>query len=215
MKYGFTPNFMSTQVSAGLRERKKQQTRDAISAVATRLFIEKGFEAVPVAEVAHAAQVSVNTIFNYFSTKEELFFDRGREVVELTAKLVRERHPGEAPFDALERGMRGALRSADLLAIAQRSVPFLQAIEDSPTLKARERRLFDESEMQLTAALREAKVKSPWAELLASQVTALQWRVVQEHRRRVLAKEPQPKLRRALGVMLGHGLTLLRDGWPR
>ena len=55
----------------GLRERKKRQTRQYISDVATGLFMERGFDAVTVAEVADAADVSVNTVYNYFSTKEK------------------------------------------------------------------------------------------------------------------------------------------------
>lgn len=59
----------------GLRERKKAETRQAISDVATRLFEARGFEAVTVAEIAAAANVSAKTVFNYFPAKEDLFFD--------------------------------------------------------------------------------------------------------------------------------------------
>src|SRR4051794_24040779 len=59
----------------GLRERKKAATRQAISDVATRLFEARGFEAVTVAEIAAAANVSAKTVFNYFPAKEDLFFD--------------------------------------------------------------------------------------------------------------------------------------------
>ena len=59
----------------GLRERKKAETRQAISDTATRLFEARGFEAVTVAEIAAAANVSAKTVFNYFPAKEDLFFD--------------------------------------------------------------------------------------------------------------------------------------------
>jgi AcrR family transcriptional regulator len=59
----------------GLRERKKAEMRQAISDVATRLFEARGFEAVTVAEIAAAADVSAKTVFNYFPAKEDLFFD--------------------------------------------------------------------------------------------------------------------------------------------
>ena len=56
----------------GLRERKKRQTRDAIAAAALALFLERGFDAVTVADVARAADVSEKTVFNHFPTKEDL-----------------------------------------------------------------------------------------------------------------------------------------------
>jgi AcrR family transcriptional regulator len=59
----------------GLRERKKAETRQTISDVATRLFEARGFEPVTVAEIAAAANVSAKTVFNYFPAKEDLFFD--------------------------------------------------------------------------------------------------------------------------------------------
>src|SRR3954471_21906555 len=106
----------------GLRERKKQQTRLAISAVATRLFIERGFEAVTVAEVAAAAGVSVNTVFNYFATKEELFFDRGPEVTEAPSEVVRARRRGESAVAALRRSFRKIVKGKTTL-LQARGIP--------------------------------------------------------------------------------------------
>ncbi|RBM20420.1 TetR/AcrR family transcriptional regulator [Streptomyces sp. PT12] len=91
---------------AGLRERKKRQTRQQISEVATGLFLERGFDAVTVAEVAEAANVSVNTVYNYFPTKEELFFDREAALVERPSGWVRHRARGESAAEAVLRGLR-------------------------------------------------------------------------------------------------------------
>jgi AcrR family transcriptional regulator len=96
----------------GLRESNKARTRLAISDVATRLFIERGFENVTVAEIADAAQVSVKTVFNYFSSKEELFFDRADDVRDALLDAVRERPDG--------MGLLEALRAV----LADRRVPF-------------------------------------------------------------------------------------------
>jgi AcrR family transcriptional regulator len=87
----------------GLRERNKARTRLAISDVATRLFIEHGFENVTVAQVADAAQVSVKTVFNYFSSKEELFFDRADDVLAEIVRAVLERPQGATALGALHR----------------------------------------------------------------------------------------------------------------
>ncbi len=93
----------------GLRQRKKDKTRWlVISQIATRLFIRRGLDRVTIAEVAAAADVSVNTIFNYFPTKEDLLFDREREVVAALANVVRGRPPGESVLEALRHSFRYA-----------------------------------------------------------------------------------------------------------
>jgi AcrR family transcriptional regulator len=75
----------------GLRERKKRQVRQRISNVATALFLVHGFDNVTVAQVAAAAEVSEQTVFNYFSTKESLFFDRSEPMIRTVADAVGER----------------------------------------------------------------------------------------------------------------------------
>ena len=79
----------------GRRERKKQQTREKIARVAMELFIERGFEQVTVTEVAEAADVSVNTVYNYFPTKEDLFFGLHQPMEASLAGIVRQREKGE------------------------------------------------------------------------------------------------------------------------
>jgi AcrR family transcriptional regulator len=91
----------SVPTVAGLRAWKKARTRVAISDVATRLFVERGFEAVTLADIAAAAEVSVKTIFNYFSSKEELFFDRTDDVIGAIADAVIDRAPGTTVVGAL------------------------------------------------------------------------------------------------------------------
>lgn len=88
-------------VDPGLRERKKAQTRLAISDVATRLFVERGFDAVTVADVATAAGVSIKTVFNYFGSKEELFLDRDAAIRSLVVSVVADRPPGQTVTGAL------------------------------------------------------------------------------------------------------------------
>src|SRR4051794_10762590 len=88
-------------METGRRERKKQQTRQAISDVATTLFLERGFDAVTVAEVARAADVAVQTVFNHFPAKEDLFFDEPGWWTG-PARAVREAPVGADPVNVLE-----------------------------------------------------------------------------------------------------------------
>jgi AcrR family transcriptional regulator len=93
-------------LASGLRERKKQRTRREISDVATMLFARRGFEQVTLAEIAEAAEVSVKTIFNYFGSKEELYFDRRGELRDSLIATVRERDPGTTVLEAIHALLR-------------------------------------------------------------------------------------------------------------
>jgi AcrR family transcriptional regulator len=87
----------------GLRERKKRQTREAIAHAAMTLFVEHGFDAVTVADVARAADVSEKTVFNYFPAKEDLVLHGGDERRAALIEAIRSRPPGTsivAPFRA-------------------------------------------------------------------------------------------------------------------
>jgi AcrR family transcriptional regulator len=92
-----------TAATEGLRERKKRQTREAIAAAAMALFRERGFDAVTIADIARAADVSEKTIFNYFPAKEDLVFREGGERRAAIIQAIRDRAAGEsfvAPFRA-------------------------------------------------------------------------------------------------------------------
>ena len=67
---------MQVSEPLGLRERKKEQTRQLIAETARRLFAERGFEQVTVAQIARAADVAEQTVYNYFPTKEDLVYWR-------------------------------------------------------------------------------------------------------------------------------------------
>jgi AcrR family transcriptional regulator len=108
----------------GLRERKKRAARETIAATARRLFAERGFDAVTVAEVAAAADVSEKTVFNHFATKEDLAFAGREEGIAQFVAAIAERAPGSSILDVF-RAMTHTILDVfvaggdeDLLAVA-------------------------------------------------------------------------------------------------
>jgi AcrR family transcriptional regulator len=151
----------------GLRERKKRQTRQLIADTARRLFAERGFESVTVAEVARAADVAEATVFNYFPTKEDLFYSRLEAFEEELLAAIREREPGEsvlAAFRGFLLEQRGVLAmkspGGDDEATKQlRTVT--RVIIESPALLARERQVFARYAEALTVLIAEETGSPP------------------------------------------------------
>lgn len=122
----------------GLRERKKRQTRQHISDVATGLFLERGFDAVTIAEIARAADVSVNTVYNYFPAKEDLFLDRGKGIVDRVARWVRGRRAGESAAEAVLRELREAVETlSHTVGLFDGYADFMQVIIEAESLRSR------------------------------------------------------------------------------
>jgi AcrR family transcriptional regulator len=88
-------------MSIGLRERKKQQTRQAIHEAAMRLFAERGFEATTIADIAEAADVAPRTFFAYFPSKEEAVFPKYETAHAEFDRILRERPAGTTALEAL------------------------------------------------------------------------------------------------------------------
>ncbi len=140
----------------GLRERKKARTRASIADAAIDLFGRHGFDRVTVAEVARAAEVSVATVFNYFPTKEDLFFDRQDEIVSHLANVVRDRHPAEPFVAACRRDMLALIERGDWrVGLSPQMARFYTMVDESPALQARSRLLLDRSVALLTSAIAE------------------------------------------------------------
>jgi AcrR family transcriptional regulator len=91
----------TTAVTPGLRERKKRATRERLGDVAARLFAEHGYDDVAIADVARAAGVSEQTVYNYFPTKPDLVFDRADDVLEKIRGTISGRDPELSPADAM------------------------------------------------------------------------------------------------------------------
>jgi AcrR family transcriptional regulator len=132
----------------GLRERKKQQTRQLIADTARRLFAQRGFEAVTVAEVAREADVAEKTVFNYFPTKEDLFYSRLEAFEEELLEAVRAREPGTSMLAAVQGFLLDqegvfSLKAPEEDDEATRQLRTVtRVITESPALLARERQVF-------------------------------------------------------------------------
>jgi AcrR family transcriptional regulator len=125
----------------GLRDQKKAETRQTISHVATRLFIERGFENVSVDEVAREAGVARKTVFNYFLRKEDLFFDREEELRSLVRAAIADRGE-QSPVRAFQALMRTLLKTGHpIFRMSDRPIQFWRTVVESPALTTYAREL--------------------------------------------------------------------------
>lgn len=175
----------------GLRERKKLRMYQEVSGVAVRLFLEKGFDAVSVAEVAAAAGISKPTLFRYFPAKEDLVLqqiaDHREEAARVVAGTVR-------PVDALRRHFLDGLDRCDPTTGLNDDpgvLAFHSLLYGTPALVAR---LFEYQERS-EAALAEALGGGLDARLAAGQIVAVQRILAQENWRRVAAGEGVEQVR--------------------
>src|SRR5262245_17041402 len=158
----------------GLRESKKLRTRQEIADAAMRLFAQRGFERVTVADVAAEASVSEKTVYNYFPTKEDLFFDEvpAREAALVAA--VRGRREGETILAALRR-----LQSAECRRLC--SPPFAvfaRILEESPALRAKELEVMARFSRTLAEAIRdELAVDERDARIAAGVLVSVHWQL--------------------------------------
>ena len=199
----------------GLRELKKAQTRQTIADTALRLFTERGFDQVTVAEVARKAVVSEATLFNYFPTKEDLLFSSMGAYEARLVDAVRDRDSGTSAVAALTEFLlrpqhdRLSSMDSDVLATMARMVTA------SPALLARERLVFAEHTAELAAVL--AQETGADAEDLAPSVVAnalmgVHRAILDSVRRRALDGQPNPSLARDVRLQAGRALTLLAQG---
>jgi AcrR family transcriptional regulator len=172
-------------------ERGGPQTRAKISQVATRLFLERGFDAVTVAEVAREAGVSSVTVFKHFPRKEDLLLDRAADAVELLRSAVRDRAPG---VDVLASLRDTTLRLVDarhaLSGVADGSIPFFRTVAASPALLARAREIASELQRTLAEELGRDPAFDGDATLLAAFFIAGYSTVLVETARRLTAGDP-------------------------
>jgi AcrR family transcriptional regulator len=212
------------RVAAGLRERKKARTRRAISDTATRMFMERGFEAVTLAEIAEAADVSVKTVFNYFGCKEQLFLDREGEIFAAITASIADRPEGSAITEALGAqlgdhripagGGWDGLRDPDGYALFRR---FLRTWHESPSLQARYRlsneRLADALRATLAGEVGlpedDDRVRVMAAMLVG--VIGLRYETIAAA---VLAEAPADEVERRVRAVVGEGMARVARAFP-
>ncbi|RST17094.1 TetR family transcriptional regulator [Streptomyces sp. WAC05374] len=173
---------------SGLRERKKRQTYEAISEAAIALFLEKGFDRVPVAEVAAAAEVSKPTLFRYFPAKEDLVLHRFADHREEAARVVLARPDGTGPLAALHRHFTGGLARRDPVTGLNDDpevLAFQRLLYGTPSLVARLYAYQGASERALADALGGGVRER----LAAGQIIAVQRVLAEENWRRIEAGE--------------------------
>jgi AcrR family transcriptional regulator len=143
----------SVQPVPGKRALNKRHTRRAISEAAMGLFLERGFDAVTTTEVAETAGVSPATVFNYFDTKEDLFFGQIRQLERRLVDIVDACPPGESILRALQSNVLWELTAGRVETKPSAIAPFHQQVALSARLQAREHEIYDRRERVLSDAL--------------------------------------------------------------
>ncbi|MFE9574653.1 TetR family transcriptional regulator [Streptomyces sp. NPDC006692] len=193
----------------GLRERKKEQTRQRIAAVALRLFSERGFDAVTVNEIAEAAEVAKATLFAYFPTKESLVLHGASD--DDLAGIVARRPAGQTFLEALRAHHRALataqLPPADLDALLAR----VRVIQDNPALQAAANGLLYQQRQALAQVLAD-EYGSTAAALMAAQIAASLLTLQETYFQRLLGGTSPKDAGRALAKDVELAFDLLEHG---
>ncbi|MFB6535488.1 TetR/AcrR family transcriptional regulator [Streptomyces noursei] len=193
-------------MTEGLRERKKRQTRQRISEVALGLFVARGFDKVTIAEVAAAADVSVNTLYNYFAAKEDLVLPPDEASPQRLADIVRDRQPGESAARAVLDRLRDELRRRDRrVGLTAGFGPVFEMMRAAPTLTARLEDLGRQMTDALVTVLTEETGAAPGDQtprVVASQIGWFHSLVYGEIGRRIVAGEKPATIAAALLELL-------------
>ncbi len=206
---------MATEM--GLRERKKQRTHQLIADTAWRLFAERGFDHVTVAEIAAEAEVSEATVFNYFPTKEDLVFGRMEAFEEQLLSAIRDRPEGESIVAAFGRFVlepRGFLvsddpRARDGMRAAAR------IIRGSPALLTRQREIYERYTSTVAAFIAEergvaADDVEPW--VIANALIGLHRALIDYVHGQALAGVENRQIARRLRAQGKRALAALEHG---
>jgi len=179
----------------GLRERKKARTRQAIADAAARLFAERGYEQVAVSDVAREAEVSEQTVYNYFQTKEQLVTDRDQLVQDELCRLIRARAAGTTPAAAIREFVLDSVEGIRRIPADQwrGELGFLAAI--SPTVHRLTLEMSDRQATAIATALAETgAVTAEIAKLRGIALAGVFQIIITEAGRRTRAGQSQNQI---------------------
>jgi AcrR family transcriptional regulator len=197
-------------MAAGLRERRKQQARQAISGAAMALFTAQGFDKVTISQVADAAGVSKMTVTNYFPRKEDLVFDRAEVTIASLADAVTKRAPGESLLTAIRRDYAERIAAGDVT-LGPPTAAFARLVHGSHVLASRAREIEDLREQALADAIAaETGGDTMQQRIVAAQLASVHRVLFAEAVRRILAGQPRDEIRQALAAAARQAFDLLQ-----
>lgn len=192
----------------GLRQTKKAATRQQIAGVAMQLFVTRGFDRVTVAQIAADAGVSEKTVFNYFPSKEDLFFDEVPARLHALSDGLRNREDGESVLGALRRmqlGMVARLTSPSF-------VHFARTLEGSSELLAKEVDVMARFSQVLAESLQAEGLDERDARVVASLLMSVHRQYFRAARRLAIEGRSGPGAARRLRADIARSYELLEHG---
>ncbi len=196
---------LDTMNELGIRERKKQRTRQALRQAALELFQEHGFEATTIADITGAADVAPRTFFSYFQTKEDVVLDEGPQRFDQLQQTLRQRPHGEPLLAAFRRAALGI--ATDMQTQSDRQQALAHVIRSTPAIQARIRERMGQWEEQLAAMIAEER-NAPPDDLDSHVVAAALVGVLRSVQRVAVAAE----MRLDLPALMDHAFDLLESG---
>ncbi|GAA0315703.1 TetR family transcriptional regulator [Streptomyces polychromogenes] len=199
----------------GLRERKKQRTRQTIFEAALRLFLSRGFDEVSIVEIAEAAEVSKRTLFTYFPTKEDLVLHVFADHEDESARVVRARPAGTSPLAALHAHELDALARRDPntgLTSDPEAVAFARLLSTTASLSERLLRYAERGIAALAEALEEAGADELTARLAAVQIVTVLRTLAHRNSEQVQAGRPADEVYPEAVAAADRAFRLLGEG---
>ncbi len=196
-------------MTTGLRERRKQEARQAISGIAMAMFAAKGFDEVTISQIAGAAGVSKMTVTNYFPRKEDLVFDRAEVIIRSLADAVAARAPGMSLLAAIRRDYAWRIAAGDVT-LGVPTPAFARMVRGSHVLTSRGLEIADLREQALGDAIAaETGVDDAQQRIVAAQLASVHRVLFTEGTRRTLAGQPRGEIFQALAAAARRAFDLL------